>query len=499
MISTTRYGKWKQNWGGEVRNKSLRAAFWSKVGGVSIRTKVMGIVAACIIGSAAAVIWYTFNDDLARSREQLQERGIAIGTSIAAQSQDFILTDNQFSLYELIQEISNAYENIDYVFVLDDSGNVLVHNFDGGFPIDLLDKNGVPTGEPYHVQALQADGLIIQDVAIPVLGGKAGVIRLGMSEAAISAEVTDHVSKILVWVLFVLLLGLVIAYAWTSFLTNPVSQLSKAVRVIGQGDFEWKAPIWARDEIGDLGTAFNEMRAELQRKDIMREQLLAKIMSTQEDERKRISRELHDETSQALASLKVGLRLVEDLTDPVQIKEKLTELRALVAQTLENVHQIAVELRPNLLDDVGLAAAIKGYVEEYSDKVKIKVDFHASKINEKQLSAEVRMTVYRIVQEALTNIAKHAEAGNVSVVLRTRDSSLVTIVEDNGKGFDVNHIMDSHNGKKLGLFGMYERASLVGGDLTIESNPGTGTTIFFEVPVPSSREVLDGQDKVASG
>ncbi len=112
MISTTLYGKWKQNWGGDVRNKSLWAAFWSKVGGVSIRTKVMGIVAACIIGSAAAVIWYTYNDDLARSREQLQERGIAIGTSIAAQSQDLILTGNQFSLYELIRETGNAYEDI---------------------------------------------------------------------------------------------------------------------------------------------------------------------------------------------------------------------------------------------------------------------------------------------------------------------------------------------------------------------------------------------------
>jgi signal transduction histidine kinase len=499
MISTTLYEKWKQNWGGEVRNKSLWTTFWAKVGGVSIRTKVMGIVAACIAGSAIAVILYTFNDDLIRAREQLQERGIAIGTSIAAQSQDLILTDSQFSLYELIRETGSTYENIDYVFVLDGSGNVLVHNFDGGFPIDLLDKNEVPAGEPYHVQALQADGLIIQDVAVPVLGGKAGVIRLGMSEATLSAGVTEHVGRILVWVLLVLLLGLVIAYAWTSFLTNPVSQLSKAVRVIGKGDFEWKAPVWARDEIGDLGTAFNEMSAELQRKEIMREQLLAKIMSTQEDERKRISRELHDETSQALASLKVGLRLVEDLTDPIQIKEKLTELRTLVAQTLETVHQIAVELRPNLLDDVGLVAAIKGYVEEYSAKVKIKVDFHASNINEQHLSAELRMTVYRIVQEALTNIAKHAEASSVSVVLRSRDSSLVTIVEDNGKGFELNRVMDSHHDKKLGLFGMYERASLVGGRLTIESNPDVGTTVFFEVPVPSLQEIPNEQDKVTSG
>jgi signal transduction histidine kinase len=459
----------------------------------------MGIVAACIIGSAAAVILYTYNNDLARSREQLQERGIAIGTSIATQSQDFILTGNHFSLYELIRETGNAYDDLNYVFVLDDTGSVLVHNFSGGFPIDLLDKNEVPAGELYHVQAMRADDFMIQDIAVLVLGGKAGVVRLGMSEATSRVEVNEHVEKVLVWVLLVLLLGLVIAYAWTSFLTNPVSQLSRAVRVIGKGNFEWKAPVWARDEIGDLGTAFNEMSAELQHKEMMREQLLAKIMSTQEDERKRISRELHDETSQALASLKVGLRLVEDLADPVQIKEKLTELRALVAHTLENVHQIAVELRPNLLDDVGLVAAVRGYVEEYSAKMRIKIDFHASNVKEKHLSAEVRMTVYRVIQEALTNIAKHAEASNVSVILRSRNSSLIIIVEDNGKGFDTNHVLDSYDGKRLGLFGMYERAALVGGNLTIESYPDIGTTVFFQVPVQPLQEIPNEQDKVTSG
>jgi len=163
------------------------------------------------------------------------------------------------------------------------------------------------------------------------------------------------------------------------------------------------------------------------------------------------------------------------------------------------VHQIAVELRPNLLDDIGLVAAIQGYVEDYSAKVKIKADFHAGNLSEQHLSAEVRMTVYRIVQEALTNIAKHAEAGHVSVILRKRNSSLVTIVEDNGKGFDVNRVMGSHHGKKLGLFGMYERASLVGGNLTIESKPEAGTTVFFEVPIKSSQEIPSEQNKIASG
>lgn len=447
----------------------------------------MGIVFACILGSAVALVWYTYQDDFARLREQLQQRGIAISNNLAAQSRDLILTDSHFALYELLRSTSITDEDILYIFVLDASGEVLVHSFDGGFPLDLLDKNQVQEDEPYHIQVLRSKDVMIQDVAVPVLGGKAGVIRLGMSEATISAEVTQHILGISVWVLLIIMLALAVAYAWTSFLTKPISQLAEAARAIGRGDFRWKAPVWAKDEIGSLGSAFNEMSQELILKEKMREQLLARLINAQEDERKRISRELHDETSQALTSLKVGLKLVEESADAAQVRKKLTELRALATQTLENVHQLAVELRPSLLDDLGLIAAIQKYTEEYSTEMNINVDSHVSGFGEQRLPPEIEVTVYRIFQEALTNIVKHAEANNVSVVLSCHDSSLVVIIEDDGKGFDVNAVISSTDGKRLGLFGMYERASLVGGKLTIESQPGAGTTIFLDIPWKSQK------------
>ncbi len=467
-----------------MRDKSPRwSILWAKVGAVSIRTKVMGIVAVCILGSAVALVWYTYHDDFARSREQLQQRGITISNSLAAQSRDLILTDQRFALYELLRSTSAADKDIAYIFVLAASGDILVHSFDRGFPLDLLDKNQVPADEPYHIQVLRSKDVMIQDVAVPVLGGKAGVIRLGMSEATISTGVTEHILGISVWVLLIIMLALTVAYAWTSFLTKPISQLAESARAIGRGDFRWKAPVWAKDEIGSLGGAFNEMSRELRRKDQMREQLLARLINAQEDERKRISRELHDETSQALTSLKVGLRLVEESTDSAHIRKKLTELRALATQTLGNVHQLAVELRPSILDDLGLIAAIQRYTEEYSTKMNIKVDFHVSGLEGQRLPPETEVTVYRIFQEALTNIVKHAAANNVSVVLSCQDSSLVVIIEDDGKGFDANAVISSTDVNRLGLFGMYERASLVGGKLTIESQPGAGTTIFLSVPL----------------
>ncbi|MDP2917303.1 MAG: histidine kinase [Dehalococcoidia bacterium] len=478
--------------------ESLWADIWAKIGAVGIRTKIMGIVAVCILCSALALVWYTYRDDSTFLRNQLRERGIAIGTELATHSLDLVLTHNQFALYTLVRDTRNTSEDVIYTFVLDARGNVMVHTFSEGFPSDLLDANKVPPGAAYGVQVLQTGDDTIQDIAVPLLGGKAGVVRIGLSEAKLSAALQNHIRNILLWVAVILVLGLVIAYGLASILTGPFAQLADAARAAGKGEFRWKAPIWAKDELGSLGSAFNEMSAELKHKEEMRVHLLAKVIDAQESERKRIARELHDETSQSLTSLMVGLKSIEDVSSVSQAKEKATELRALAAQTLNEVHNLAVELRPSLLDDLGLASAIQRYAEEYSAKMNINIDSHVSGLSEQRLPPEIEVAVYRIIQEALTNIAKYAGAKNVSIVLRRRDSSLVAIVEDDGKGFDVNETMFSSDGKQLGLFGMYERASLIGGKLSIESYPGSGTTVFLEVPLKlDGRD--DGQNKIASG
>ena len=136
-----------------------------------------------------------------------------------------------------------------------------------------------------------------------------------------------------------------------------------------------------------------------------------------------------------------------------------------------------------MLDDLGLVDALEKYTKEYSANMAIRVDTHFSGLGSRRLPSEIEVSLYRIVQEALTNIARHAEAKNVSVVLRHQDSKITAIIEDDGKGFDVGRVMASTNKLKLGLFGMYERASLIGGRLTVESKPGFGTTIFLEIPV----------------
>jgi signal transduction histidine kinase len=225
---------------------------------------------------------------------------------------------------------------------------------------------------------------------------------------------------------------------------------------------------------------------ELKYKEELRGHLLVETISAQETERKRIARELHDQAGQLLTSLMVGLKMLEE-DSPENIQHKILDMRQLAAQTLDEVHSLALELRPSSLDDLGLVAALEQYTYEYTDKFGVKADFQTIGFDGRRLSPEVEITLYRIIQEALTNIVKHAEAEQVSILLEIRGTSIVAIVEDNGKGLNIQQLSQSPTKKNLGIYGMYERAALIEGKLTIESEPSSGTTIFVEVPMKGNK------------
>lgn len=481
-----------------MKDKSLWFRLLSKVASVDIRAKILGIVAVCFLLPALSLVWFTSRDISASLENELQERGFAIGYGLAAQSHGLIITDSQSSLDTLVSSYHDSDEDLLYVFILDQAGNVLAHTFNEGFPADLLGENQIKPGEDYGVQTLQRENDQILDMAIPIPGSQVGTVRLGLSTATIAASASEHAKNTFLWGGLVSIVGLAAAYGLASILTSPISRLAEAAQAQSKGEFKWNPPVWAKGEIGKLGIAFSEMSQELKRTEQMRKHLLAKTLTAQEEERKRIARELHDETSQALTSLMVGLKFVENSASLAQVKERTAKLRTLAAQTLDDVHHLATELRPSLLDDLGLVAAIGKYTREYSSKMNIKVDTHISGLSDKRLPSEIEVAVYRIIQEALTNVAKYSNTKHASVILRYKEGTLIAIIEDNGTGFDVSRVMALANEKQLGLFGMYERASLIGGKLTIESQPGAGTTVFLEVQLKLLPEVLDGQDKITS-
>lgn len=633
----------------------------------SVRAKIMGIVLGLVLLLGFGITWQVRASMTAALTERMQERGISIARDVAARSTDLILINNTYALHELLQDTMRDNNDLRYAFILDEQGRVLAHSFENGFPRHLLEQNSVAPTERAHTVVFNTDEGMMHDVAVPIFGGRAGVARVGLSEASVQRTVNDLTWQMLLTTLLVSLLGIAAAYTLTWVLTRPIRALVHVTQAVARGDLTPRAPTWAEDEIGILSTAFNAMvrdlavsqatmlqrqheltalnavanamnapapltqaldrslramldalalpagwiflfddrgeqiqlaswvglpqalaareiatalrgcpcanavhekRAQvvaplathcpihnarvdnstrvaahvtvpilshghvlgvlgvvsgepdafgaeevrllealgqqlgvavenarlwddLRDKERARGQLLEKIITAQEEERKRIARELHDDTGQAITSLMVGLRAASDVCEP-DTRARLGELRGIAAQTLEAVKRLARELRPPLLDDLGLIAALERYVANYQAQFGLRVDLQATGfLDNERLPAEIELTLYRVIQEALTNIVKHADARNVSIVLERKTHTLIAIVEDDGRGFNVRQVIESpQEESKLGLFGMRERVELVNGRLQLESAPGAGTSVFVEIPL--ERQVVPG-------
>lgn len=226
-----------------------------------------------------------------------------------------------------------------------------------------------------------------------------------------------------------------------------------------------------------------EVRAR-QRIEAERGELLRGIVFAQEDERRRIALEMHDQFGQQLTVLKLKLDTVkEGCGENEYLCEQVEALQRIATQLDADVDHMVWEMRPLALDDLGLEAALSSYVEKWSQHLGVPVQLHASGIDEHRLSPEIETALYRIAQEALNNIAKHAQASRVAIVLERRAGQVSLIVEDDGVGFDgkLHFVADD---KGLGLIGMRERAALVGGTIAIESQPNDGATVVVRIPVP---------------
>jgi signal transduction histidine kinase len=205
---------------------------------------------------------------------------------------------------------------------------------------------------------------------------------------------------------------------------------------------------------------------------------LRRVVEAQELERRRLARELHDETGQALTSILLGLGALEEAVAGDEAHAAVDDLRELVVATLQDVRRLAVELRPRLLDDFGLVPALERLLQTFSEQTGLEVAFESGAFTER-LPSEVETAMYRIVQESLTNVVKHAHARTVSVVLVRKPDAVAVVIEDDGSGFDPAHVRDGG----VGLVGMRERMGLLDGRLDVESTEGHGTTLVAEVPL----------------
>lgn len=227
----------------------------------------------------------------------------------------------------------------------------------------------------------------------------------------------------------------------------------------------------------------SQLWEELRHKEHLRAQLLNKVVTAQEEERQRISRELHDETGQALTSLLVQLKLLERCSSLEDVKVQTEDIRQLALRTLQEVRRLAADLRPAALDDLGLISALEGYIYNYASKTHIEVDFQPHDLDTLRLAHDVEIVLYRVIQEALTNIARHANASQVMVNIERDQECIRVLVTDDGCGFDAAALLKKAD-HGLGILGMQERIQLIGGRFRIDSAPGSGTQIRVELFVP---------------
>lgn len=473
-----------------------------------LRTKIMGIVLLLTVLMAMALAMAGGHGVREVLRAELQNRALAIATDVAGRSVEPILTGNLYELFQTVRQPASNHPDVRYVFVLSPTGEVLAHTFgEQGVPRALLQVNAPANGDAHLLPLRTLEG-IVWDAAAPVLDGRAGVVRVGLTEQRIRQALHRLFLGMAAVAGLLTVAGLGMAAFLAGVLVRPVEEMAEVARRIAQGELGARVRVEGADEVGQLGRAFNgmasslqQLMARLQENQQARQELLHKLMSAQEEERRRVARELHDELGQRLTSLAVGLGELEEEARNAQLEGRAAELRQLATTTLEQARELALQLRPSLLDDLGLIPALRRLASEWERRHGIQIEVMAIGADEPRLPPEIETAIYRIVQEALTNAIRHSGAGSVSVLVRRAErngvATVEAVVEDDGHGFDVEEALRrSRLGASMGLSGMQERARLLGGDVIWESGEH-GTTVYVRIPLDTTN--LDSKGAGHSG
>lgn len=450
---------------------------------VSIRTKIMGLI---IASSLALGLFATFL--IASVMEEnmqvsLREEGLSVSRELASLANEYILLNDLYGLARLLRQTVDNRKDLRYAVAMDENGQVLAHSFGHNFPSDLL-TSPAPADTTEPVKLVSNEGIIWE--AYHSIANGNGRIRVGISETRLREQRQRVVENLLMSTMGMAFLGIVCTGLLVWLITKPVNNLLAGTLAISQGDYGVVVQDAPRDEIGRLIEGFNEMSRQLaladkerQTRERLRQDFLQAIIDAQENERQRIARELHDQTGQALASLMVGLKLLEQAGSAEETDKNLARLRESISAEMESIHRLVLDLRPSVLDDLGMVAAIRRYSDDFAALHGMAVNCVMVGFDDVRPPAYIETCVYRIVQEALTNAARHARAKTINIILEWKNDTLRGVVEDDGVGFDP----EIDKGQRLGIWGMEERITLLDGHFRIESEPGAGTMVAFDLPV----------------
>jgi signal transduction histidine kinase len=429
---------------------------------VPVFVKVMGIALGIAVVLGAGMLWQIHETWRAHMLRNLDQRGYKLARDLSDRCAELSRAGLAADIAAELQHSVAEFPDLAYAILQDTNGQVLA---------EARDQGAVPGATN------------IRQLAAP-FGNNAHHWLVGMSTAQLDQQVAWLTRRLAGVTAIIMLLGLLAAGWLARILAHPIEELVALTRAVKAGQYRTKAPVRASDEVGELATAFNEMTEALAQKEAAREHLLRQVIRAGEEERKRIARELHDETGQALTSQIAALSALEHLGPEERTPERLAELRRQIEQTLAGVHDLAVALRPSVLDDVGLMAALQRHCRLFARRFGVEAACVDLELDGERLPAEVELTVYRVVQEALTNSIRHGKAGRLLILVQRTKTGVLAIVRDNGCGFDAHDWQKRcAAGNHLGLLGIEERVTLVGGSFCVDSQPGKGATVFADIPL----------------
>jgi len=466
--------------------------------------------------------------------DELRKRGLALANDLAKFTERPLLSQDLATLRRFVNH-SMKQDYVRYVSIVDRAGKVVMHS-------DLTqvgtiyrnklhetDKSFVPSYS--HAHLIKEDEVYYNICApIEVSGAWLGTVFLGYSYSAVKNEIATAQRQIILIGLATIVIGGIFSYLLATYISRPVKQLTDAMEQVAEGELDSPLTVKRHDEIGSLVNSFNKMAVdlgrhrkhlevlvedrtaelesaniqlhqeiserkkaeeELKQSQVQLRDLASHLQHIREEERSRVAREIHDELGQALTALKMdvhwlGLRLA---TDHQVLLDKIKSMSALIDTTVQAVRRISSELRPGLLDDLGLTAAIEWQAHEFCRRAGLQCEIK-SEPEDIILDQTRSIALFRIFQEALTNIARHAQATRVEIRLKKNTHCLEMEVRDNGLGIADEQLAASGS---FGILGIRERVYSLGGELRISGLDEQGTTVHVILPLPGE-ENLDDQD-----
>lgn len=477
------------------------------MGKLRINQKIFGTILIALLFLASVLGWIIWDSLTNIMGEELKKRGANIADNIAAMCSDYILTDDQLSIHLLISQAQKANEDVRYILIINSRNGLVGDTFSGQLPKGISNAHTPNGTNEQQVAALTSDEGRIHDILVPIEEGDVGFVRVGMAETQAQAYIRMKIGELIFATLLICIATAGITYYVTRFITKPINNLVTVATGISTGNLSLRATVTSQDEVGKLGRSFNEMTdklitsnkevemllKELQDKDRLRDTLILKLLSAQEDERKRISRELHDETSQALTSLMVTMRVLANEAKDVEQQELLYASREMTANILREIRDLAVELRPPILDDMGLIPAIRKYTDKFNEKYGVSVMLFVPEENI-VVESHIAVAFYRIVQESLANVVKHTAADRIDIHMGISDAHIHLAIHDNGHGIQPEDFAKARQHNRIGIYGMKERAELLGGSFHINTMTVGGTELQVTIPLTLEKGCKDGTD-----